>query len=358
MLEIAGDFRFQGKPVHCREHGSGLVNRTYLVRCHSGAKYILQRINRQAFRDPPALMENIDKVIRHLKARVRSPRETLSLVPTTGGGLYARDGAGDFWRAYDYITDSLCLEKADHPDDIYESGLAYGRFLEMLSSFPLRELRETIPRFHDTPLRYGHFREMVRRDPQGRARGVRAEIDFALSREPFAPLFTGLLERGSLPLRVTHNDTKLNNVLFDRRTRRALCVIDLDTVMPGLIMNDFGDAIRFGANTAAEDEKDLARVELDLELYRAFTGGFIESCGEQITELELALLPAGVKMMTLECGVRFLTDHLAGDSYFQIEYPGHNRDRCRAQFKLLRDMEKKEAEMKRIAEQAAGRRTG
>lgn len=348
VLKITESFRFKGKPVRCREHGSGLVNRTYCVFCDSGAKYILQRVNREAFQDPPALMNNIDKIIRYLKPRVRSPRETLSLVATVDEGIYARDEAGEFWRAYDYIADSICLERADGPAVFYESGLAYGRFLEMLSSFPLRELTETIPRFHDTVFRYERFKDTVGRDPLGRLREVREEIDFALSREPFAALFMELLRRGALPLRVTHNDTKLNNVLFDRRTRRALCVIDLDTVMPGLIMNDFGDAIRFGANSAAEDETDLSLVELDLELFRAFTGGFIESCGGQMTELERELLPAGVKMMTLECGVRFLTDYLEGDTYFQTEYPEHNRDRCRAQFALFRDLEKKEAEMVRI----------
>ena len=353
MLKIAAKFRFQGKPRQYKQYGSGLVNKTYRVTCESGKKYILQKVNTQAFLDPISLMENIDQVTRYLHARVRTSREALSLVPAVDGNIYALDEEGGFWRAYDYITGTICLEKAGHAGDFYQSGLAFGRFLNLLTHYPTHTLVETIPGFHDTPLRYRALKDALALDAQGRAEEAREEIDFALLREAGASVFMKLLQKGRLPLRVTHNDTKLNNILFDRETRRSLCVVDLDTVMPGLVMNDFGDAIRFGASSAAEDETELSRVQLDLELYAAFTRGFIESCGDNLTKKEVELLPMGAKLMTLECGVRFLTDFLSGDRYFRIEHPGHNLDRCRAQFKLLADMEQKWPQMNEIVMEAA-----
>ncbi len=348
MLEITARFCFKGRPFKCDRYGNGLVNKTYHVVCDSGAEYILQRVNTCAFKEPLALMKNIDMVTRYLKERVSSSREALSLVPTVDGKIYVDDEQRGFWRAYDFISDSICLENAECNDDFYQSGLAFGRFIDMLSLYPAHTLRETIPDFHNTVSRYSAFKKALILDVCGRAQKARREIDFALSQEPFSSLFMDLLGSGSLPLRVTHNDTKLNNVLFDRETRTALCVIDLDTVMPGLVMNDFGDAIRFGASTAAEDERDLSMVQLDLELYTAFTKGFIQACGKTITEEEIELLPAGVKMMTLECGVRFLTDYLSGDTYFRIQRPEHNLDRCRTQFRLVSDMEEKWLQMNRI----------
>ena len=263
------------------------------------------------------------------------------------------DETHGFWRAYDFITGSISLDSAASAADFYQGALAFGRFIDMLSDFPAGNLAETIPRFHDTVFRYRAFKKAVALDLCGRVKKAKREIDFALSQEPFASVFMDLLAKGELPLRVTHNDTKLNNVLFDRETRSALCIVDLDTVMPGLVMNDFGDAIRFGASTAAEDEPDLSKVQLDLELYNAFARGFIEACGKNITREEIELLPAGAKLMTLECGVRFLTDYLFGDTYFRTSYPEHNLVRCRTQFKLVADMEKKMPQMNRIVAEIA-----
>ncbi len=352
MLEITGRFRFRGKAVKCDRYGNGHINKTYRVLCDSGAKYILQQVNRTAFKDPLSLMKNVDKVTRYLKQRVTSERGTLSLVPTVDGNIYVDDEKSGFWRAYDFITGSICFERAGHAAVFYESGLAFGRFIDMLSSFPAHTLTETIPAFHDTVSRYRFFKEALSLDVCGRAGTAQKEIDFALSQEPFASLFMDLIEAGELPLRVTHNDTKLNNVLFDSKTYTALCVIDLDTVMPGLVMNDFGDAIRFGASSAAQDERDLSRVQLDLELYESFSNGFLEACGNNITKQEVELLPGGARLMTLECGVRFLTDYLSGDIYFRTERPDHNLDRCRTQFKLFTDMEIKWPQMNRIVERA------
>lgn len=355
MQKITGRFRFKGKAVKCERYGNGHINKTYRVICDSGAKYILQQVNTTAFKDPVSLMKNVDMVTRYLRKRVSSERETLSLVPTIDGNIYVDDAKSGFWRAYDFIPGSICFERAGHTAVFYESGLAFGRFIDMLSSYPAHTLTETIPAFHDTVSRYRAFKEALSLDVCGRAGTAKKEIDFALSQEPCASLFMDLLKAGDLPLRVTHNDTKLNNVLFDSKTHTALCVIDLDTVMPGLVMNDFGDAIRCGACSGAEDERDLSRVQLDLELYEAFTNGFLEACGNNITKQEVELLPGGAKLMTLECGVRFLTDYLSGDIYFRTERPEHNLGRCRAQFKLLSDMKQKWPQMNRIVERVWGK---
>lgn len=353
MLEIARKFRFLGTPVRCEAHGSGLINKTYHVVCDSGAEYILQKVNTDVFKDPVSLMRNIDLVTRHLRQRVKSEREVLSPVPASDGKIYVDDEAHGFWRAYHFITGSFSLDSAASAGDFYQGALAFGRFIDLLADFPADTLAETIPGFHDTVSRYRAFKEAVALDVCGRVKKAQREIYFALSQEPFASVFVDLLAKGELPLRVTHNDTKLNNVLFDRETRTALCIVDLDTVMPGLVMNDFGDAIRFGASTAAEDEADLSRVHLDLELFAAFARGFIKACGKSITREEIELLPAGAKLMALECGVRFLTDYLSGDTYFRINYPDHNLVRCRTQFKLVADMEKKMPQMNRIVAEVA-----
>jgi hypothetical protein len=233
------------------------------------------------------------------------------------------------------------LQKAEKPGDFRESGAAFGNFQNQLANFPASTLFETIPRFHDTPNRYKNFKEVLKSDPLGRAKSAEREIDFVLEREEYAGTLMKLLESNEIPLRVTHNDTKLNNVLFDRESRRAVCVIDLDTVMPGLSVNDFGDSVRFGASTAAEDETDLSKVNFSLELYNEYADGFLSACGDSLTQIELLHLRDGAKMMTLECGVRFLADYIAGDVYFKIYRDSHNLDRCRTQFKLVHEMEEK-----------------
>ena len=232
--------------------------------------------------------------------------------------------------------------------DFYDSAVAFGNFQRLLSDFPAHTLYETIPNFHNTPSRFLDFKAAVDRDKLGRAKLAEKEIAFALEREKDTAVLTNLLKEGKLPLRVTHNDTKLNNILFDASTKKALCIIDLDTVMPGLSHYDFGDSIRFGASTGAEDEKDLSKVELDLSLFEAFTMGYLEGCAGSLTDLETEMLPMGAKLMTYECGIRFLADFLDGDVYFKIHRDGHNLDRARTQFKLVADMEEKWGEMAAI----------
>ena len=308
----------------------------------------MQKINRNVFREPQKLMANISAVTAHLHKTAANGREALTLVPTMDGSKWLVDAEGEYWRMYRFISDSVCMEKAAAENDFRESGFAFGRFQLQLADFPANTLTETIPNFHDTPVRYAALKTAVENDVRGRAEDVRREIDFALEREAYAGTLTALQFSGDLPLRVTHNDTKLNNILFDRDTRKALCVIDLDTVMPGLSVNDFGDSIRFGASTAAEDERELERVSFSMQLFKVYAEGFLSTCGKSLSKCEIDHLRDGAKMMTLECGTRFLADYLSGDVYFRIHRESHNLDRARTQFKLVLDMEKKWDEMLEI----------
>jgi len=318
LLNVAKNFTITGVPVLIEEYGNGHINVTYRLVCDNGHEYILQKINTNTFKNPELLMNNLASITTHLRSKTGSSREVLTLVPSVTGDSHVITDDGSFWRAFEFGTDSVCLERPESTEDFYESAVAFGQFVSLLVDFPAHTLGETIPDFHNTVKRYRDFKEAVEKDVCGRAAKVKDDIDFLLEREGFASTFTDLLDKGELPLRVTHNDAKLNNVLFDKNTRKGLCVIDLDTVMPGVVMYDFGDAIRFGASTAAEDEKDLSKVEMSLEMFSAFVRGFLRTCKDHLTPLEIELLPEGAKMMTLECGMRFLADYLSGDTYFKI----------------------------------------
>lgn len=337
--KTAQAFALRGSVVVDTRYGQGHINETHLVVTDIGHLYILQRINHHVFRDVPALMHNISLITGHLAKADPRPRHVLQLIPTQRGGAFYLDEDGNYWRMYDFVTDSICLQQAQTLEDFRQSAVAFGAFQSLLSDFPAGKLHETIPRFHDTPDRYRQLHEAIADDKAGRVRHADEEIAFTLAHEAEAGLMTDMLQKGELLLRVTHNDTKLNNVMLDAQTRQALCIIDLDTVMPGLAANDFGDSIRFGASTVQEDERDLSRVRLSPELYQAFASGFLGECGALLTDKEIETLPLGAKLMTLECGVRFLADYLNGDTYFHTRYPEHNLHRCRTQFKLVRDME-------------------
>ena len=343
MLNICGKFQTKGAALSCEPYGNGHINVTYLVKTDE-EQYILQRINHHIFQDVPGLMRNVERVTAFLAEKDPDPRHSLHLVPAKDGAAYV-EAEGEFYRMYDFVHDSICLDAPETDEDFYQSAVAFGSFQRQLADFPANELSETIPRFHDTPNRYRALRAAIEKDALGRAASCREEIEFALTREADAAVMINLLAAGELPLRVTHNDTKLNNVMLDAKTRKPLCVIDLDTVMPGMAANDFGDSIRFGANTGAEDEKDLKKISLSLARYEAFARGFLEACGKALTPKEIETLPWGAKLMTLECGVRFLTDYLEGDTYFRIHRPEHNLDRTRTQFALVADMEKKWTQM-------------
>ena len=345
-------FRITGSPVNCAEFGSGHINLTYKVNCDDGSAYILQRINQYVFTDPKAVMENVGAVTEYLRTRVSDPSEILHFVSSDTGTYYYVDEAGEYWRCYEF-ADGLCLDLPESDKDFYESAIAFGRFQEMLRDFPAETLHETIPLFHNTANRYRLFRKALQEDRVGRAASVQPEIDFLLQRQEEGATICRLLDAGEIPLRVTHNDTKLNNVLLDCKTRKALCVLDLDTVMPGSSLYDYGDSIRFGAATAPEDEKDLSKMGINLHLFRVYTAGYLAAC-KSLTPKERELLPLGAKTLTLELAVRFLTDYLDGDRYFKTAYPEHNLVRARAQMKLVADMEEKWEDMQKIvAEETA-----
>ena len=344
---VLKQFRLDSPAVSSRRYGCGHINETYLVITESGRRYILQKISSNAFPDVEGLQENIAAVTGYLHTQIADPNGALTLIPTLDGKTYYHEGRDSDWRVYDFIEHSICLQAPETPEDFYQSAIAFGTFQQQLAGFPAEMLHETIKNFHNTPDRCRIFREVLAKDPMGRAKDVRPEIEFILAHEEEAGTLVRMMKAGELPLRVTHNDTKLNNVMLDEKTRKPLCVIDLDTTMPGLSAYDFGDSIRFGAATAAEDEKDLSKVTMSLDLYRTFTRGFLRAC-PGLTENERRMLPMGAKIMTLECGIRFLTDYLNGDRYFGIHYPEHNLDRCRTQFKLVADMEAKWDEMARI----------
>ena len=349
LFEVLRAFRLDAKPVSCEPYGCGHINVTYLAVMESSRRYILQKINNNTFRDVAGLMENITAVTEFLRTKTDDPRSVLTLVKThdSASYLHAQDA---YWRVYDFVEGTICLQLPKTDEDFYQSAVGFGTFQQLLTDFPAAKLHETIPNFHNTPDRYRALLETLERDPMHRAAQVQPEIEFALARQAEMSAIQNALTAGELPLRVTHNDTKLNNVLLDAKTRKALCVIDLDTVMPGSSLYDFGDSIRFGAATAAEDEKDLSKMEMSLDRFRVFTRGYVRAC-PGLTAKELELLPMGAKTMTMECGVRFLTDYLDGDHYFAVHREGQNLDRARTQFKLVADMEKKWDEMRKIVEE-------
>ena len=347
MEQAVFQFALQGNPVSCEKYGMGHINRTYLVVTDAPRRYILQRLSRAAFHNIPKLMENVIAVTEFLHEKTDDPRGALHLVPTLSGEFCYHDPEGEYWRVYDFVEDSICLQAPESSEDFYQSALAFGSFQRMLGAFPADTLYETIPNFHNTPDRYRKFDVSLQKDTVGRAGRIQKEIEFVLARREEAGVLQQMRENGELPVRVTHNDTKLNNVLLDAKTRKALCVIDLDTIMPGLAAYDFGDSIRFGAAEATENETELGKVHMNLDLYRIYTEGFVSACGD-LTKAEIDSLPWGAKIMTLECGLRFLTDYLDGDIYFSTAYPDHNLDRARNQFKLVEDMEAKWPEMQRL----------
>ena len=337
--------------------GNGHINDTFLVDDGS-QQYVLQRISPNAFPYPEKIMENMEKVTRHLINAIRTrggdpARETLHVIPLKSGLPYYRDPQGHIWRMTLCIPDTISIDLPEHEDMFRESGRAFGMFAHDLDSFPAASLFETIARFHDTPNRVRAFEDAVLQDSEKRLSSVMDLVHLYQDREHRAHELVDALESGALPLRVTHNDTKLNNVLLDRKTGKAVCVIDLDTVMPGLVAYDFGDAIRFGANTAAEDERDRSRIHFSLPMFRAFAEGYLSACADMLSDAELASLSTGAWMMTYECGMRFLTDYLQGDHYFHSAYADHNLVRAWDQMTLLQDMERHEQAMRQIIQECA-----
>lgn len=351
-------FGFGPQCSYVKPFGEGHINETYAVYMpgQDGKEvplYVLQRININVFKNPDQVMDNIFGVTEYLRNIIRQEggdldRETLSYIKTKDGESYFEDDNGQPWRCLHYVQNSVCYQQVERPEQFYQSALSFGHFLKQLGEYPAESLYETIPQFHDTRKRFRDFVEAERKDVKNRARVCRSEIDFVLAREKDCGTLMEQLEDGVLPLRVTHNDTKLNNILFDKDTEEGLCIIDLDTIMPGLAANDFGDSIRFGASTAEEDEQDLEKVHFDIDLYEIYVKGYLEMAKEVLTPAEIESLPWGARLMTLECGMRFLADFLQGDVYFKTAYPEHNLVRARTQFRLVKEMEEQFDKMKDV----------
>ena len=349
IQKAAYAFVMNGDPVSCERFGGGHINQTYLVQTDTGSKYVLQHINKHVFKNPPQLMENANGVTSFIR---NQGGFALTFLTTADGSPCYCDEQGEFWRSYEYVG-GLCLEAAETADDFYQSGLAFGQFQDQLSDYPAETLYETIPNFHNTPDRFRQLKDAIAENRSGRLDTCKPEVEFFLANEALGEKLAEKLSSGLLPLRVTHNDTKLNNVLLNPETHAPLCVLDLDTVMPGLSAYDFGDSIRFGAATAAEDEKDASKMKLDLGLFEAFTRGFLTGA-PNLTAEEVKALPLGAFTMTLECGSRFLKDYLDGDVYFRTAYAEHNLVRCRTQIAMCTDMLAHWTDMEAIVEKVSG----
>ena len=361
LSEVIAAYDFPETLLGAVRYGSGHINDTFCLVCQpqegKAIRFILQGLSTAAFPRQAELMENFVGITSHLRRKIEAAggdalRETLNLVYTRDGKPGYTDSTGKTWRLMPYVEGTVCLQKAT-PELFEASARAFGRFQTLLSDYPAHTLHETIVNFHNTEDRFAKFLAALEADKLGRAKDVQPEIRFVLDRKADCSVAMEALRSGKLPLRVTHNDTKLNNILIDEETMEGICVIDLDTTMPGLSIYDFGDSIRFGANHSAEDEKDLSKVNFDIELYRIYTRGFLEGAKGGLTAAELEYPPWGAKLMTLECGIRFLTDYLDGDNYFHIHYPDQNLDRCRTQFKLVADMEASWDQMHEIVRQIA-----
>ncbi|MFH0921443.1 MAG: aminoglycoside phosphotransferase family protein [Fibrobacterota bacterium] len=358
LKPIVRPFAIEGEYLDGGPYGTGHINDTYAVRFRAPkgeVRYILQRINHHVFKQPVPLMENVERVTAHLRKKIEKAggdpfRETLNLVPAIDGKTWHLTAEGNYWRVYRFIEGAQTYDKVENLDMVYQASFSFGKFQEAMADLPGKRVNETIPNFHHTRKRFEALQEAVKKDAKNRAKDVRAEIDFAFSREVDASRLVDLLDAGQLPERTTHNDTKLNNVMIDDKTGKGICVIDLDTVMPGLPLYDFGDSVRIGASTAVEDERDLSKVGMDIGMFERLAHGYLDAARGFLTPLEKKNLAFSGKLLTFECGMRFLADHLAGDTYFRIHREAHNLDRCRTQFKMVADMEKAMGEMERIVE--------
>ena len=360
LSEVLEAFDFGAVVVGAVRFGQGHINDTFVVHTQPEneccRRYILQRMSSAAFKRPDQLMENIIGVTEYLGREIAKhggdrSREAMEVLRPRNGEPFYTDKDGGAWRVYPFVERTVCYQSAESAELFAASGRAFGRFQRLLRDYPAETLHETIPNFHNTEDRLSKFKAALVADPLGRAKDCGPEIQFVLDREADCSVALNAMREGKLPLRVTHNDTKLNNVLMDEETQEGTCIIDLDTVMPGLVIYDFGDSIRFGANHSAEDERDLSKVNLDTDLFSVYTAAFLEGAGGSLSNEEIAYLPWGAKLMTLECGIRFLTDYLDGDHYFHISREAQNLDRCRTQFKLVADMEARWAELEAIVRQ-------
>jgi aminoglycoside phosphotransferase (APT) family kinase protein len=360
VRSVATQFDLRGECLDARPYGSGHINDTYAVTINQAGtpvRYILQRINHTVFRQPVALMENVRRVTEHLQRKLEAAgagdisRRALTLVPTQAGQHWFVDDGGNHWRCYLFIEKAQSYDQITEPRQADAAAKAFGEFQKLLADLPPPRLHETIPGFHHTRQRFDALQRAITADVGHRVAAAGAEIEFALDREAVVDVLLAEQARGQLPERVTHNDCKLNNVMLDDATGEGVCVIDLDTVMPGLTLYDFGDMCRTACSPTAEDERDLSSVAIRMEMFEALVAGYLESAGDFLTAVERSYLSFSAKLITLEIGIRFLTDHLEGDRYFKLYRDGHNLDRARVQFKMVESFERNEAAMNDIVEQ-------
>ncbi|MGH8024178.1 MAG: phosphotransferase enzyme family protein [Limisphaerales bacterium] len=350
---VAERFDLRGRFLDAIPYGNGHINDTYAAtfdRDGARARFIVQRVNHHVFKNPGALMDNIQRVTLHLKNRAAGEPDRdhrfLTVIPTRGGAPFYQDERGNYWRVYNFIEKARTYETVESPRQAFEAAKAFGRFQRLLADLPAPRLHDTIPDFHHTPKRFEALEKAIETDPANRARLAKPEIEFASSRKAICRV---LLE-ANLPERVTHNDTKLNNVMLDDATGQGVCVIDLDTVMPGLAPYDFGDMVRTATSPAREDERDLSKVTMQFPMFEALARGYLASAAEFLALREKELLVFSAKLITFEIGIRFLADFLGGDRYFKVHRDGHNLDRCRTQFKLVESMERQEEQMNKLLE--------
>lgn len=357
VSNIGGQFAVQGSFISGEEIQSGHINSTYRVSYQqpdgSIRRYILQAINRHVFKDPYAVMRNVESVTRHINARVLRQKkdlggQTLNLFPARKGGSWVEDELGEVWRCYNHIEGCVTHEIIENSRQAYQAAHAFGAFQHLVSDLDPHSIVETIPDFHDTRKRFFRLLDVAAADPNQRLNSVRAEFDFIVKREPLTGILLDLAAAGEIPTRTTHNDTKINNVMIDAVTDEAVCVIDLDTVMPGLALYDFGDLVRSATSPAAEDERDLSKVQMQMPMFEALVEGYLGAAGGFLNNTEIAHLTLSGKLLALEVGIRFLTDHLEGDVYFKARRPDHNLDRCRTQLKLVESIEAQEAKMNKF----------
>jgi hypothetical protein len=353
VRRVASQFQIYGEFINAGPYGSGHINDTYCAVFNQGGtpvRYILQRINHHVFKTPVALMENVERVTTHISKKVAGhpdfSRCELTLIPARNGRAWHSDEGGNYWRTYIFVENARTYDAVESPQQAFQAARAFGRFQKLLADLPAPRLHDTIPGFHHTPQRFAKLESAIAADPANRALLAKPEIEFALNRKAM----TGVLLAAGLPERVTHNDTKLNNVMLDDKTGEGICVIDLDTVMPGLAPYDFGDIVRTSTSPAKEDERDLSKVQMQFPMFEALARGYLATAAEFLTKAERQLLVFSGKLITFEIGIRFLTDNLEGDTYFKVHREGHNLDRCRTQFKLVESIEQQEGAMNKLVE--------
>lgn len=359
LQDISKQFQIYGQILHAETFKIGHINETYSATYDQGGmrvRYIHQKINSHVFKNPAAVMKNVMRVTSHIRKKLETQnardltRRSLIVIPTRDGQSFFRNGDGEFWRTFVFIEGVETFEAVQSPQQAFQAGRAFGEFQRLLVDLPGERLVETIPGFHNTRQRFGALQQAILKDHYNRANTAQPEIDFALKHEPIVEVILNAMAKGKIPERITHNDTKFNNVMMDVLTGEAMCVVDLDTVMPGCALYDFGDMVRTTTSPTLEDEMDLAKVKMQMPMFKKLAEGYLSTAGQFLTKAEKACIAFSGKLITLEIGIRFLTDFLSGDTYFRIHRPDHNLDRCRTQFKLVESIERQEAAMQKYVD--------